>query len=161
MTDQPKTSNDLWACTKSCLSRQPNSLSTRPTSYLVKGKSVHNNSRQLSEMNFLQRKKNQQPNDAKVSENEEESAPQKPVAKPEPKPVVEEKPEYKFGIAQRLDDATEAQKIWKGPKRSPDLVELSKKYDAMRKSVRQMIISARKYHATREELDSARVKVSC
>lgn len=116
-------------------------------------------------MNFIQRKKSQQPDGGETnSKKAENESPEKPIEEPaEAKTAVVKKSPavYKFGIAQRLDDALENKQIWKGPKRSPDLVELSKKYDATRKLVRQMIMSARNYHKSLGEMGSARTTVCC
>ena len=66
--------------------------------------------------------------------------------------------DYKFGIADRLLEAV-ATKCVLMPKRSPDLVPLSKQFDTMRKRLRQMIGTAKKYHESMITLDKDRMQV--
>jgi hypothetical protein len=96
-------------------------------------------------MNFLKKgkPKGKQPNgnengdDVKDSESPLEQA---PPAKSEEAVVT-----YKFGIADRLNDAVNARST-STDKRSPDLVPLSKDFDVIRKQLRQLNISAKQYH---------------
>lgn len=67
--------------------------------------------------------------------------------------------EYKFDIASRLDDSV-AIKLVNAPNRSPDLIPLTKSFDAMRKRLRQLISSAKQYHKSMNVLDMDRLQVS-
>jgi hypothetical protein len=66
--------------------------------------------------------------------------------------------DYKFGIADRLLE-TVATKTPSHMKRSPDLVPLSKQFDTMRKRLRQMIATAKRYHESMAALDKDRMQV--
>lgn len=79
---------------------------------------------------------------------------------PPAQPAVVEEPPYKFGIADRLSRAVDATpNVEEAVKRSPDLVPLSKKFEDMRKRLRQMINKARLYHASMSTLDQDRIEV--
>ena len=67
-------------------------------------------------------------------------------------------PEYIFGISERFEEAI-ASKSTRTEKRSPDLVPLTKEFETMRKRLRQLIVSAKKYHETAAALDKSRVEV--
>jgi hypothetical protein len=70
-------------------------------------------------------------------------------------------PSYKFGILERLNDAVEM-KLTNSTTvshRSPDLIPLMKSFDIMRKKLRQMIATAKKYHQSMINLDSDRIQV--
>jgi hypothetical protein len=66
--------------------------------------------------------------------------------------------EYKFDIASRLDESV-AVKLVNAPNRSPDLIPLTKSFDAMRKQLRQLISSAKQYHKSMIALDVDRLQV--
>lgn len=66
--------------------------------------------------------------------------------------------EYKFGIANRLTESV-ASKVVSLQKRSPDLVPLSKEFEGMRKGLRQMISSAKKFQESMIEMDKNRLQV--
>lgn len=66
--------------------------------------------------------------------------------------------DYKFGIAERLVETVAAKSVHM-QKRSPDLVPLSKQFDAMRKRLRQMIYTAKRYHESMNILDKDRMRV--
>jgi protein required for attachment to host cells len=67
--------------------------------------------------------------------------------------------EYKFGIADRLNETVLATNSVNAPNRSPDLIPLTKKFDAMRKRLRQLIATAKKYHKSLNTLDIDRLEV--
>jgi hypothetical protein len=65
---------------------------------------------------------------------------------------------YKFGIAERLDEAV-PKKSMSLQKRSPDLVPLSKDFEEMRKNLRQMIASAKKFQESMITMDKNRLQM--
>ena len=67
--------------------------------------------------------------------------------------------EYKFGIAERLTRAVKEKALENEAKRSPDLVPLSKQFDAMRKRLRAMIQTAKQYKKSMEKVDDDRMQV--
>lgn len=65
----------------------------------------------------------------------------------------------KFGIANRLVETVAAKSVSQ-VKRSPDLVALSKQFDAMRKRLRQLITTAKKYHKSMAVLDKNKLQMA-
>ena len=68
---------------------------------------------------------------------------------------------YKFGILERLNHAV-ARKLTNSATashRSPDLIPLMKSFDILRKKLRHMIATTKKYHESMINLDSDRVQV--
>ena len=68
---------------------------------------------------------------------------------------------YKFGILERLNTAV-ARKLTNSATashRSPDLIPLMKSFDILRKKLRHMIATTKKYHESMINLDSDRVQV--
>ena len=98
----------------------------------------------------------------------EEQAPPPPPPKQQQQPkeaaanqTEEDVPVYKFGIADRLSRAVaEHFAETDTSKRSPDLVPLTKQFEETRKRLRQMIGTAKRYHASVRVLDQDRMKVS-
>ena len=68
---------------------------------------------------------------------------------------------YKFGILERLNDAVALKLTLSttASRRSPDLIPLMKSFDLMRKKLRQMIVTTKKYHQSMMNLDSDRIQV--
>ena len=66
--------------------------------------------------------------------------------------------EYKFDIASRLDESV-ALRLVDAPNQSPDLIPLTKSFDALRKRLRQMIATAKQYHKSMTTLDMDRLQV--
>ena len=68
---------------------------------------------------------------------------------------------YKFGILERLNDAVALKLTLSttASRRSPDLIPLMKSFDLMRKKLRQMIATTKKYHQSMMNLDSDRIQV--
>lgn len=81
---------------------------------------------------------------------------------PEQAPNKSEEPTvvYKFGIADRLEDAVNSRSASK-EKRSPDLVPLSKEFDSFRKRLRQLHLSAKQYHDSLCKMNQQRSQVRC
>jgi hypothetical protein len=90
--------------------------------------------------------------DIKVDSAPPEQAP--PVDNTATTPTVT----YKFGIAERLDEAV-PKKSMSLQKRSPDLVPLSKDFEEMRKNLRQMIASAKKFQESMITMDKNRLQM--
>jgi hypothetical protein len=67
--------------------------------------------------------------------------------------------DYKFGIAERLQETVAVKAASSQVKRSPDLVPLSKQFDALRRRLRQMIATSKKYHESMLALDKDRMQV--
>jgi hypothetical protein len=67
---------------------------------------------------------------------------------------------YKFDIAGRLDESV-AIKLVSAPNRSPDLIPLTKSFDAMRKRLRQLIATVKRYGKSMSALDMDRLQVCC
>lgn len=80
-------------------------------------------------------------------------------ASPSEKSVVSPLDDYKFGVAERLQETVAIKTACSKVKRSPDLVPLSKQFDSLRKRLRQMIATAKKYHESMLVLDKDRLQV--
>jgi len=66
---------------------------------------------------------------------------------------------YKFGIADRLNHVVERAPEVDSAKRSPDLVPLTKQFEDMRKKLRGMLVTAKRYHGSLQTLDQNRLQV--
>lgn len=74
-------------------------------------------------------------------------------------PEKVEEATYKFGIADRLNHVVERAPEVDSAKRSPDLVPLTKQFEDMRKKLRGMLATAKRYHSSLQTLDQDRLQV--
>jgi DNA repair ATPase RecN len=66
---------------------------------------------------------------------------------------------YKFGIADRLTRTVEVKVAQSTVKRSPDLVPLTRQFDAFRKKIHKIIELTKKYHSSLTQVDENRLRV--
>jgi pyruvate/2-oxoglutarate dehydrogenase complex dihydrolipoamide acyltransferase (E2) component len=75
-------------------------------------------------------------------------------------PKVAAPPQYKTNIAARVTKAVEDATVDTSTHRSTELVPLTQDFDVMRKNLRNLVLSAKKYHAAAGSVNSARSGVS-
>lgn len=111
-------------------------------------------------MKFLSKKsKAKSPDEEGPEALEGDDTTKEPVSLSEQAPPKEPTVVYQFGIADRLEVAINSRSA-NDEKRSPDLVPLSKEFDAFRKRLRQLNLAAKDYHDALCKMNKQRSQVS-